>query len=402
MTIIPAQEKWRRMLATLNEKQRRYYLAFEAKALGPGSITQVSRATGISRETITNGIREIETGTMLEGERIRRPGGGRKTLTVYDPTLTQDIERLVDPKGNPESFIRWTTKSMVHLKDALKRKGHALGVTSVRNLLKGMGFSLQASRKTIEGDTIHPDRDEQFGYINEKTKQFIEEKQPVLSIDTKKKELIGNYKNNGKEWKRKEKPTKVNVYDFIDKTKGKAIPYGIYEVAVNKGFVNVGVSADTAEFAGNSLIAWWNRIGKTRYKKAREIYVTSDSGGSNGVRVRLWKLALQKFANLTGLTVHVSHLPPGTSKWNKIEHKMFAFISINWRSVPLTSMEVIIKLIAHTRTKEGLEIEVARDVNVYRKKIKVSDAELATVNIQRDIFHGEWNYWIRPNRKVYL
>jgi len=397
MTSIPAQEKWKRMLPRLNEKQQRYYLALEAKTIGYGGITQIAQATGISRETITNGVREIETGNTLEGERVRRPGGGRKKLTETDRTLTDDLEALVDPKGDPQSFIKWITKSVAHIREALNAKGHTIRDASVRRLLRSRGFSLQASRKTIEGDTIHPDRDAQFQHINKKTKQFVEENQPVISIDTKKKELIGNYKNNGREWKRNGEPTKVNVYDFIDKTRGKAVPYGIYEVAVNKGFVNVGTSADTAEFAGNSLMAWWERVGKKRYKKAREIYITSDSGGSNGVRVRLWKLALQKFANLTGLIVHVSHLPPGTSKWNKIEHKMFAFISINWRSVPLTSMEVIIKLIANTKTKEGLEIEVAKDTNVYRKKIKVSDAELATVNIQRDAFHGEWNYMISPN-----
>ena len=385
------------MLPTLNEKQKRYYLAYEAKAIGRGGITQIARVTGISRETITNGVREIETGVTLEGERIRRIGGGRKKLVQKDRTLIADIEQLVDPKGDPMSPLRWTTKSIAHIREALNRIGHAIGDSSVRRLLVYCGFSLQASKKTIEGDNIHPDRDAQFIHINEKTKEFINKGDPVLSIDAKKKEVIGNYKNNGSEWRKKKNPRAVNVYDFIDKHKGKAVPYGIYDVAVNKGFINVGTSADTAEFAGNSLLSWWEQVGKDRYQKATALYLTSDSGGSNGVRVRLWKIALQRFANVTKKPVHVSHLPPGTSKWNKIEHRMFSFISINWRSVPLTSMEVIIKLIAHTKTKAGLEITVAKDTRVYQKKIKVNDAQLAQVNIERDVFHGEWNYIIRPN-----
>ncbi|SRR5258706_242040 len=397
MTKIVVGEKWRQMMEVLNEKQRRYYAALEAKMLGYGGVSLLHRETGIARETIYQGIREIESGNTLEGERVRRVGGGRKTVTTHDPRVAEDLEDIAEPKGDPEAVLRWTTKSFANLKETLIHRGHHISRTSVRNLLKKLGFSLQADKKTIEGETHDPDRNAQFAHINDATKQFLAKAVPVLSIDCKKKELIGNFKNHGREWRKKKTGEKVNVYDFLSVAKGKAIPYGIYEVNTNKGFVNVGSDHDTAEFAVNSLREWWKRIDSKRYTKTKEVYLTSDSGGSNGARVRLWKVSLQQLSNETGLIIHVSHLPPGTSKWNKIEHKLFAFISMNWRAQPLVSMEVIIKLIGGTKTRSGLTVEVVEDRNMYQTKKKVSDEAFATINIMRDTFRGDWNYTIYPN-----
>jgi hypothetical protein len=384
----------------LNEKQRRILAAAEAEAVGYGGVSQVAAATGLSRNTIVAGRRDIseQRASVKETGRIRSPGGGRKKTVHKDPTLERDLETLIEPvtRGDPESALRWTCKSVRKLAGELNRMGHKTSHRMVAELLKTMGYSLQANRKTVEGST-HPDRDAQFERIYEKVKAFQQEGQPVISVDTKKKELVGNYKNGGQEWQPKGQPEQVLVHDFESLGEGKINPYGVYDVLRNMGWVNVGIDHDTAAFAVESIRRWWLTMGNQVYTDASALLVTADSGGSNGARLRLWKTELQKLSNETGLSISVSHFPPGTSKWNKIEHRLFSFISQNWRGRPLVSHEVIVNLIASTTTAKGLRVACAMDYNQYPKGVKVTAAELKKVNLTRDMFHGEWNYMITPD-----
>ncbi len=397
------QKRYETMLPYLNEKQSRLLVATEAKILGRGGISLVSMATGVSRPTITMGCKELSNPPDIgvskdEPKRVRRPGGGRKKTILRDPDLLKDLEGLIEPvtRGDPESALRWTCKSVRKLSDELNKMGHKTSHQLVSELLHASGYSLQANRKTHEGDS-HADRNEQFEHIHNKIQEFQEANQPVISVDTKKKELLGNYKNNGKELRPMGQPEEVNVYDFINKELGKVAPYGIYDVQQNSGWVNVGTDHDTSSFAVESIRRWWHDMGQELYSGAKQLFITADGGGSNGYRVRLWKVELQKLANEIGLDISVSHLPPGTSKWNKIEHRLFSFISKNWRGKPLISHEVVVNLIAATTTKKGLTVKCQLDTNIYPKGIKVTDEELQKVSIERDAFHGEWNYIIRPN-----
>ena len=390
------QEQYQVMHGVLNERQWRLYVATEAKRRGTGGISQVPREAGVTRKTIRKGLQELEAGELYEpGGRIRRKGGGRKQATVKDKTLSTDLEALLEPKGDPQSLVQWTTKAMSKLKEALKSQGHTIGETAIRELLKGMGFSLKATKKTIEG-TVHADRDAQFQQINRTGKAFEAAGKPMISVDCKKKELIGTFKNNGREWQAKGQDTTVNVYDYRSIADGKAIPYGIYDLVHNRGFVNVGIDHETAEFAVESIRRWWQSVGKALYPTSKELLIIADGGGSNGARNRLWKMQLQQLATQTGLTITVCHLPPATSKWNKIEHRLFSYISINWRGKPLTSFETVIELISHTTTKQGLTVTAVKDSNSYPTGIKVSDEDLAALNITREPFHGDWNYTIQP------
>jgi transposase len=356
----------------------------------------VAREAGVTRKTIRKGLQEVEAGALYEpGGRIRRRGGGRKQITARDESLRADLEALLEPKGDPQSLLRWTTKSMSKLKEALKKQGHSIGATAIRELVKGMGFSLKANRKGIEG-TVHADRDAQFQQINRSGKAFEAAGKPMISVDCKKKELIGNFKNNGREWQAKGQDTTVNVYDYRSIADGKAVPYGIYDVVHNSGFVNVGIDHETAEFAVESIRRWWRSIGSGLYPTSKDLLIVADGGGSNGARNRLWKIQLQQLATETGLSITVCHLPPATSKWNTIEHRLFSYISINWRGKPLTSFETVIELISHTTTTQGLTVTAVKDSNCYPTGIKVSDEDLASLSIVRDPFHGDWNYTIQP------
>jgi transposase len=394
------QERFQTISQHLDEKTRRLWCANEALAIVHGGVSLVSRETGVSRTTITEGIKEIKGQKKLPENGIRRDGGGRKLQIEKDKDLKSDIEKSVESTtgGDPESPLKWCSKSTRNIADELnggkdkKRASHSL----VSRILSELGYSLQSNRKTDEGSKDNPDRDKQFNFINEKTKEFQNKNFPVLSVDTKKKENIGNFKNNGKEYCKKGEPVKVNVYDFIDKEKGKVSPYGIYDLDKNKGWVNVGISADTAMFAVNSLRVWWHNVGVQTYKNSKEILITADCGGSNGYRVKLWKVELQKLATQLQMTINVSHFPPGTSKWNKIEHKLFCFISKNWRGKPLIDRATVVSLIGSTKTKTGLTVEAVLDENNYEKGIKISDKELEAVKIEKDNFHGEWNYKIHP------
>lgn len=384
------------MKQELNEQQWRHYLGMEALRIGKGGISKVIRASGTDFKTIRKGIDEILAGKLYHpGERIRRVGAGKKKLLDTDTTLVADLESMVEPKGDPMSLTRWTTKSLAKLVAELANKGHTIKKSALANLLASLGFSLKANKKNIEGIS-HPDRDAQFKHINKTCKTFEAQRNPIISVDCKKKELIGNFKNNGQEWQPKGKNTTVNVYDFKSLADGRAIPYGIYDIIKNAGFVNVGIDHDTAVFAVESIRRWWYAIGKKLYPQAKELLITSDGGGSNGARNRLWKRELQKLANETGLSITVTHLPPATSKWNKIEHRLFSFISINWRAKPLTNLETIIELLNHTTTKEGLTVKAMVDQNSYPTKQRVSDEEFNGINITRDTFHGDWNYTIKP------
>jgi hypothetical protein len=380
----------------LNERQRRLYLAVEARGLGHGGVARVARATGVSRPTIRQGLREL-TDPIAASERVRQPGGGRKKLTERDPTLLRDLEALVEPdsRGDPMSPLRWTCKSTRQLAEALVGAGHRVSHTVVAELLNQAGYSLQAPTKTLEGRQ-HPDRDAQFRYLNEQVKACLEAGQPVVSVDAKKKELVGAFKNGGREWQPKGRPEQVNVHDFPDPHLGKAIPYGIYDVGRNTGWVTVGQDHDTASFAVASLRRWWQAVGTGAYPAAERVLICADGGGSNGYRVRLWKVELQRFADQSGLAVMVCHLPPGTSKWNKIEHRLFAHISMNWRGRPLVSHEVIVDLIGATTTQAGLRVQAELDVGQYPTKIKVSDEEMASLHLIPHAFHGEWNYTLAP------
>ena len=399
------QRKYQALRPLLNERARRLWAATEARALGHGGIKVVHRATGLAEPTIRAGIRELKKLTdgslaPLEKGRIRRPGAGRKPLTSTDPTLLADLEALVDPvtRGDPESPLRWTIKSVRNLAAELNKQGHQVSRQSVAVLLHRLGYSLQANKKTKEGSS-HADRDAQFAYLNARVEAFQAEGQPAVSVDSKKKELVGEYKNAGRAWRPKGEPEQVLVHDFIDKELGKAIPYGVYDVTNNEGWVSVGTDHDTAEFAAASLLRWYEQLGKRAYPTAEKLLVMADSGGSNSSRSRLWKVALQRFADTTGLEVSVCHYPPGTSKWNKIEHRMFSFITMNWRGRPLVSHEVIVSLIGSTTTRTGLRIEAALDPKAYPTRVKVSDQELAEVRLVRHEFHGDWNYTIKPRKQ---
>ncbi len=392
------KKKYELLAPVLDERTRRLWAVTEAKIIGYGGKTIVSKATGISRTTITAEFNRLKNkGNNNCHGQIRAPGAGRKKLIEKEPNLLAELESLVEPTtlGDPESPLRWTCKSTRKLAQALQAKGYKIGRQKVAHLLNALGYSLQANRKIKEGGN-NPDRDAQFKVIYNKVNDFQICNQPVISVDTKKKEAVGDYKNNGKEWRPKGEPESVRVYDFVDKKLGKVSPYGVYDQTANVGWVSVGVDHDTAEFAVESIRRWWNNMGLLRYPNATKLLITADGGGSNGSRVRLWKIALQKFADETGLHISVSHFPPGTSKWNKIEHRMFSHISMNWRGKPLISHEVIVSLIANTTTAKGLKIKAELDTNLYPKGIKISDKELSKINIERDDFHGEWNYTMKP------
>jgi transposase len=396
--------KFEALRPLMGERLRRHWAAAEAASLGRGGITAVATATGMSRTTITQGLRELAPRTpdaavpALPPGRSRRVGGGRRPLTQTDPTLLSDLNGLVDPttRGDPQSPLRWTCKSTRRLAQHLREKGHRIGERAVAALLKGQGYSLQGNRKTNEGAS-HPDRDAQFEHIAKRVRSFQRRGQPVVSVDAKKKELVGDYKNGGREWQPSGTPEAVKVHDFQDKTLGKAIPYGVYDVSTNRGWVSVGVDHDTARFAVEALRRWWREMGSATYPKATELLVTADGGGSNGSRNRLWKVALQGLADETGLRISVCHLPPGTSKWNKIEHRLFCHITQNWRGRPLRSLEIVVSLIGGTTTRTGLVVRAELDPRPYEKGITVSDEELAAVRITRAKFHGEWNYTISPS-----
>ncbi len=390
-------ERFRALAGELDERRRRLWAAAEARSCGYGGIAAVARATGISEGTIRRGLDELRSGERLEAGRVRRVGGGRRPLTETDPTLLGDLERLLeaDTRGDPESPLRWTAKSVRQLAAGLRELGHHVHFASVAKLLRVLGYSLQSNRKTREGAS-HPDRDAQFEHINATAKAAIAASEPVISVDTKKKELVGDFKNGGREWRPKGTPELVRTHDFKDKQLGKAIPYGVYDLANNEGWVSVGIDHDTAAFAVASIRSWWHHLGAERFPDARTLTITADCGGSNGNRTRLWKTELQRLANETGLAIRVCHFPPGTSKWNKIEHRLFSFISINWRAKPLISRQVIIDLISSTTTSTGLKVYAQLDEADYPAKITVSDAELAAVQIDRHPFHPEWNYTIKP------
>jgi hypothetical protein len=381
----------------LNERQARLWAAAEALSFGRGGISAVQRATGISRVTITKGIREIQSGARLEKGRIRGEGGGRKTLSASQPKLKEQLDGIVEPtsKGSPSCSLRWTTLSTRNLAKELEHLGFTISHTVVRNLLREMDYRLAANRKSIEGGN-NPDRNSQFEYINAQVSYFLKQGVPVISVDAKKKELIGNYKQNGRTWRPKGTPELVNVYDFPDKTLGKASPYGIYDIKGNYGWVNVGIDHDTAEFAVRSIRRWYEHLGKSLYPRARDLMITADGGGSNGSRNRLWRWCLQEFSDQSGLRLHISHFPPGTSKWNKIEHRLFNHISMNWKGRPLTSLEVIIELIAHTTNSKGLKVYAMEDRNIYPTGRRISGAELKTLNIKQEETLGKWNYTISP------
>ena len=385
--------------AFLDERGRRLFVANEALALGYGGVTAASMATGVARSTINRGIAELRSGRPDQGPRIRRPGGGRKRAVIRQPALLAALEGLIEDaiRGDPESPLRWVSRSQRNIVTALAGQGFQASQKLVGQLPRQLKYSCQANRKTREGAS-NPDRDAQFQHINAAVKAAIADDQPAISVDTKKKELVGDFKNDGRELRRRGDPEVVRVHDFMIPQLGKAAPYGVYDIAANEGWVSVGIDADTAAFAVESIRRWWWKLGKPRYSNATTLTITADCGGSNGARVRLWKRELQRFANETGLDVTVTHLPPGTSKWNKIEHRLFAFITQNWRGKPLVSHQVIVQLIGATTTETGLKVTCEIDGSLYPKGIKVSNEEMETLNITRADFHGEWNYTISPQR----
>jgi hypothetical protein len=405
-TVQAIKTKYTSLELVLDERARRLWAATEARAIGWGGISQVSEATGLSRITIKAGLTELGLPvTPLDRgvacHRLRRPGGGRKALFDYDPDLLRDLETLVDPvtRGDPMSPLRWTCKSAAKLAAELQARGHAASERSVNRLLHSLGYSLQSNRKTIEGKG-HPDRDAQFQYINRRVKAFQRQRQPVVSVDAKKKELVGQFRNGGREWQPQGQPEEVEVYDFVNKDLGKAIPYGIYDQTTDAGWVSVGVDHDTAEFAVETLRRWWRNMGRRVYPRAERLLITADGGGSNGSRCRLWKVELQDMADEIGLQISVCHFPPGTSKWNQIEHRMFCHITENWRGRPLVSREVVVNLIGHTRTETGLAIRSELDESLYPTGRKISDEQMEELSIKRDKFHGEWNYSIFPRQGI--
>jgi len=382
----------------LDERGRRRFAAAEAMAAGRGGIAAVWRATGMARSTIGRALGELRAGEDIDAGRVRRAGGGRKPMRETDPSLMEDLRSLVEPeaRGDPQSPLQWTAKSLRKLSQGLGDLGHTIGRTLVGELLHELGYRLQSNRKTREGSS-HPDRDAQFCYINDRVKAALAAGDPAISVDTKKKELVGDFKNAGREWRPSGSPEEVRVHDFVIPELGRAVPYGVYDIAGNAGWVSVGIDHDTAAFAANAIRSWWTLMGRERYPHPRGLLITADGGGSNGSRVRLWKRELQTLADEIGIPITVCHLPPGTSKWNKIEHRLFSFITGNWRGKPLVSHQVIVQLIAATTTKAGLKVRCELDPNSYPAGIKVSDAELQAVNLRRHDFHGEWNYTLSPN-----
>jgi hypothetical protein len=392
------QLRWEAVGAKLDERGQRLFAAAEVAAAGYGGLKAVAGITGLARSTINRGEEDLDAQPLPKG-RVRRAGGGRKGVAANDPGLVPELKRLVEPStlGDPMRPLIWVSKSMDKLAAALTAAGHTISADTVKKELVKLGFSRQFNRKADEGSK-HPDRNAQFENINAKVIAAQAAGNPVISVDTKKKELVGNYRNGGSDYRPKSDPSRVKVHDFVDKEKGKVAPYGVYDVTANAGFVSVGITSDTAEFAVQSIRCWRNRMGVERYPGMRELTITADGGGSNGARVRLWKIELQKLADDTGLVIHVHHFPPGTSKWNKIEHRMFCHITQNWRGRPLMDRVAIVELIGATTTKTGLRIECALDTRTYEKGIKVSDDEMATLNIAGDDFHPEWNYTIKPRR----
>ena len=390
------QYRWDTVGSKLDERGRRLFAAAEVRTAGWGGLLVVARITGLARSTINRGEDDLDAEPLAKGK-IRRSGGGRRAVAETDPKLVPELKRLVEPAilGDPMRPLIWVSKSMDKLAETLTAMGHPIGADTVRKELVKLGFSRQHNRKADEGSK-HPDRNAQFEHINTKVVAAQAAGQPVISVDTKKKELVGNYKNGGSDYRPKGDPQRVNVHDFVDKELGKAVPYGVYDVAANAGFVSLGITSDTAEFAVEAIRSWLGRMGRQRYPKAQELTITADCGGSNGARVRLWKVELQKLADETGLVLHVHHYPPGTSKWNKIEHRMFCHITQNWRGRPLTDRLAIVELIGATTTKTGLKVECLLDTRTYEKGIKISDAEMEMLNIVGDDFHPEWNYTIKP------
>lgn len=404
MAIQSVKTKFESLKNILNERARRLWAASEARELGWGGIAAVATATGMSHSTIRKGIRQLteqSDGEPLHANRSRRKGGGRKGILWHDPTIVKALESLMDPvtRGDPESPLQWTCKSTRRLADELTAMQHPISPRKTAQLLQQLDYSLQANRKTREGIN-HPDRNAQFEYIYESARKFLRSSQPVISVDAKKKENIGDFSNVGKEYRRKGCPVETRMHDFPDKQSGKAVPYGVYDIKSNEGWVNIGINHDTAQFAANSILQWWRQMGQSRFPNATRLLITADAGGSNGWRTRLWKVALQELADEIELNLTVSHFPPGTSKWNKIEHRLFSFITQNWRGKPLYDLQTIVNLISSTTTRAGLTVKSAVDTAYYEKGIKVSDQELERVNLKRHDFHGEWNYTIRRKRKI--
>ena len=394
------RRKYRIVAPELDERRRRQWAAAEARELGYGGVSVVARATGLARSTIHAGLRDLRASRRDRAKaatRIRGAGGGRRRLTTSDPDLFSALLALIEPttRGDPESPLRWTCKSTAQLADELTRQRHRVSPRTVATLLKDAGYSLQANRKTREG-AAHPDRDAQFRYLASVITQCHRHRQPAVSVDTKKKELVGDFKNSGREWRPQGEPLPVRVHDFLDPALGKAIPYGVYDLANNEGWVSVGIDHDTAEFAANAIRLWWTRMGRHRFPRARRLLITADGGGSNGPRSRLWKWALQRVADDFDLTLSICHLPPGTSKWNKIEHRLFSFISQNWRGKPLVSHQAIVNLIAATTTRTGLRVKAALDTRRYETAVQVPDEVFARLRITPHAFHGDWNYTIAP------
>lgn len=400
------ERKYQRISRSLNEKNRRLWCASEALSIKKGGIAIVHAATGVSRPTIYKGIKELNSKRGRKGKkrrrkktdgRVRKRGAGAKAISRKTPDVLPALEALVDPeaKGDPQSPLRWTHKSLRKISAQLKKQGYDVCHVTVRDLLRKSGYTLQLNRKEKEGKSV-PDRNAQFQFINDQAKTFLAAGEPVISVDAKKKELIGDYKNAGREYRKKGDPVLVKVHDFPDEEEGKAVPYGVYDIGKNKGWVNVGVASDTAEFAVNTIRDWWRNMGKKEYSKATKLMITADCGGSNGSRVRLWKWELQKLANEIDMDIHVCHFPPGTSKWNKIEHKLFSYITQNWRGVPLISHEVVVKLIGNTQTTKGLQVKSQIDYRKYCKGVTVDDSDFNRIAIARNAFHGEWNYIISP------
>jgi hypothetical protein len=395
------QRRFEALDPVLDERGRRRFAAAEAMTAGHGGVAAVSRATGLARSTIGRALNELRAGAEVDADRVRRPGGGRKPMSETDASLLDDLRSLVEPgtRGDPQSPLLWTCKSLRKLSQGLGEMGHEIGRTLVGKLLHKLGYTLQSNRKTREGSN-HPDRDAQFRYISERVTEALAAGQPAISVDTKKKELVGDFKNVGREWHPQGSPEEVRVHDFVIPELGRAVPYGVYDIAGDAGWVSVGIDHDTATFAANAIRSWWKLMGRERYPNASSLLITADGGGSNGSRVRLWKLELQKLADDLGVPITVCHLPPGTSKWNRIEHRLFSFITSNWRGKPLVSHQVIVQLIAATTTKAGLKVRCQLDQNTYPAGIKVSDDEIRAININRHDFHGEWNYTIQPSPHV--
>ncbi len=391
------RRKYMALRPVLTERSRRVWAASEAVALGHGGIGLVERATGISRSTISRGIREVDRGETVPAERTRRPGGGRKRTVEKDERLVADLDTLVEPtaSGDPDSPLRWTSKSVRHLATELQAMGHDVSYRLVKDLLHAAGYSLQANRKTREGPQ-HPDRDAQFRYLNEQVRRFQRQHRPTISVDTKKKELVGDFKNAGREWRATGHPEAVRVHDFLIPAQGKAVPYGVYDLARNEGWVSVGIDHDTASFAVHAIRRWWRRMGRSAYPDTTALLITADAGGSNGPRVRLWKWELQQFANRTGLAITVCHFPPGTSKWNKIEHRLFSHIAMNWRGKPLVDLVTIVQLIGDTTTEAGLRIRSELDRGRYPMGVAITDQQMSQLRLEPHAFHGDWNYTIRP------